>query len=251
MTLNFPVRRSFSLSDRSIQLRFLHELQKHRLRPLHLTAIAVQLSMAAPPRTDSDHTHHLLTDFAMSVTDRPPVTSKPLRSLTLARSLHQAPTLVVIAPSPARCKPVSPAVRRIPPFPTGTVRAASSFPPATRSPVVLSQPFRPENTPFAPCHDDEHHEQRPTSGAESRSKLTHPGSFNVPHMYRRSYSRFLSPMASRTWIAQCSRSSPCHTFFVPGSCCREEGCDPTSRPRSMTTALMSGAFPSGILTTFR
>ena len=79
----------------------------------------------------------------------------------------------------------------------------------------------------------------------------HAAPFNVPHLYRQSYSRFLSPMASRTWIAQCSRSSPCHTFFVPGSCCREEGCDPTSRPRSMTTALMSGAFPSGILTTFR
>ena len=44
---------------------------------------------------------------------------------------------------------------------------------------------------------------------------------------------------------------PCQTFFVPGSGCRAEGCDPTRRPRSMTTTLMSGAFPSGILTTFR
>ncbi len=87
--------------------------------------------------------------------------------------------------------------------------------------------------------------------AQKDGRLPEPRSFNVPHLYRRSYSRFLSPMASRTWIAQCSRSSPCHTFFVPGSCCREEGCDPTSRPRSMTTALMSGAFPSDILTTFR
>lgn len=87
-----------------------------------------------------DQQHDFLTRFAMSVTDRPPVTSKPLRSLTLARSLHQAPALAVIAPSPVRYKPLSPAVRRMPPFPAGTVRGASFVP------VDFARPGCPAST---------------------------------------------------------------------------------------------------------
>ena len=71
--------------------------------------------------------------------------------------------------------------------------------------------------------------------------------FNAPYLYRKSYSNFLLPSASRTCTAQFSLSSPCQTFFAPGSGCRLVGCAPTRRPRSMTTAWMSGACPAGAL----
>ena len=51
----------------------------------------------------------------------------------------------------------------------------------------------------------------------SLPERAHGSTFNVPHLCWRFYSRRLSLMASRTWTAQCSRSSPCQTFFVPGS----------------------------------